>query len=228
MAVCIFPLARLVSFMIRPSPKGSRSASPALNLGLGGLVCLGLAAPVLNAQANDTLNSVCRSDPASIQAMLTDPLLADFFEMTCGPKALEDARRAMTPGQAQTMVTTNQPAFQDPAPANQNRSLIPPGLSEPKSNTTKPAIDPSLVEQPSPELTPKTKPTVPGAVFSKFRFEGRLAIEQEDLARAVTPLMGQSITRERLTYLTQVLAKTYREQGWLPSTFLIKTSPKGL
>lgn len=220
MAVCISPLARLVSLMVRPSSKGSLSASPALNLGLGGLLSLGLAAPVLNAQANDTLSSVCRSDPASIQAMLTDPLLADFFEMTCGPQAVEAARQAMAAGQTQAMATTNQPAFQDPAPANQNRSLIPPGLSEPKSNTTKPAIDPSLVEQPSPELAPKTKPTVPGAVFSKFRFEGRLAIEQEDLARAVTPLMGKSITRERLTYLTQVLAKTYREQGWLVAIHL--------
>lgn len=36
------------------------------------------------ALAESRLASVCKSDPASIRAMLEDPLLADFFEMTCG------------------------------------------------------------------------------------------------------------------------------------------------
>jgi hemolysin activation/secretion protein len=191
----------------------------------GTALCLRLLFPVSlatlssSALANDTLNSVCRSDPASIQAMLADPLLADFFEMTCGPQALQAARQA-GPVNAQPEAAVSQPVFQDPSPANQNRAFIPQGLAEPEAQDTKPAIDASVVEQPSPELANKPRPAPPGAVFSKFRFEGRLAIGQEDLARAVTPLMGQSITRERLTYLTQVLAKTYREQGWLVAIHL--------
>lgn len=187
---------------------------------------LGLSAP-LSALANSPLASVCKSDPASIRAMLDDPLLADFFEMTCGASAVNAARQAPTGGARQPAGPFQEPraiqqpaTYPDPNPVNQNRPIPPELPSQAGPIETKPTLDPQLIDQPEPELQPEESTTKAQAVFQKFRFEGQIEIGQDDLARAIAPLMGKPITRERLIYLTQALAKTYRDLGWLVSIHL--------
>lgn len=177
------------------------------------------------ASVGSPLASVCQSDPVSIRAMLEDPLLADFFELTCGATAAKaaltnaaQAQQASAPLQGPG--TGQQPAYQDPSPANQNRPVDPEPPLQENSLQTKPALDPQLIDQPEPELPTETQKLKDRAVFSKFRFEGQIEIGQDALARAVAPLMEKPITRDRLIYLTQALAKTYRDLGWLVSIHL--------
>ena len=188
----------------------------------------GIAAPAV-VSAESKLASVCQSDPASIRAMLEDPLLADFFEMTCGPKALQAARAASTSKEGQPNLASAPVqgsaslVYQDPSPANQNRAVLPKSPLNPREAAEpKPALDPKLIDQPEPELESPAQGASAASqvVFSKFRFEGQIAITQDHLAWAVAPLMGQPITRERLQYLAQALAKTYRDLGWLVTIHL--------
>ena len=185
----------------------------------------GIAAPAV-VSAESKLASVCQSDPASIRAMLEDPLLADFFEMTCGAKAVDTALKAASQA-PQTAVNPQGPGspqgqltFQDPSPANQNRSVLPEIPARQMPAERKPALDPQLIDQPEPALVTDSQKPEGQAVFSKFRFEGQIQIGQDDLAGAVSPLMGKPITRDRLVQLTQALAKTYRDLGWLVSIHL--------
>ena len=186
---------------------------------------VGVAAPAV-VLAKSPLASVCQSDPASIRAMLEDPLLADFFEMTCGAKAVDTALKAASQA-PQPAIKSQGPAspqgqltYQDPSPANQNRSVLPEMPARQIPAEKKPALDPQLIDQPEPELLTEPQKPEAQAVFSKFRFEGQIQIERDDLAGAVAPLMGKPITRDRLVYLTQALAKTYRDLGWLVSIHL--------
>ena len=196
-------------------------------LGMAIAATLALTGAGRPAFAQSPLASVCQSDPASIKAMLEDPLLADFFEMTCGPQAAQAARQAASAGAGASMApmtdaaSKGMVAYQDPSPANQNRAVLPdmPAADHPLADT-KPALDPKLIDQPEPELEPEQQAPKAEAVFRKFRFEGQIEISQDDLARAVAPLMGKPVTRDRLVYLTQALAKTYRDLGWLVSIHL--------
>lgn len=157
-------------------------------------------------------------------------MLADFFELTCGLQAVNAAKKAAAPGnlgaKSESMHNAQvggMAAYQDPSPANQNRALLPEvPLASGESVEQKPALDPKLIDQPEPEIdaTSQSAPLDQPVVFSKFRFEGQLEIGHEHLARAVAPLMGQPINRERLIYLTQALAKTYRDLGWLVTIHL--------
>lgn len=181
------------------------------------------------AWAQSPLTSVCKSDPASIKAMLEDPLLAEFFELTCGSQIIKstDATPSGEPilGSEKTVDVSavGMPAYQDPSPANQNRTAlgeVP--FATGKRAEQKPALDSELIDQPDPQIetsSQSAQETNP-VVFSKFRFEGQLEIGHDHLARAVAPLMGKPINRERLIYLTQALARTYRDLGWLVSIHL--------
>ena len=122
----------------------------------------GIAAPAV-VSAESKLASVCQSDPASIRAMLEDPLLADFFEMTCGAKAVDTALKAASQA-PQTAVNPQGPGspqgqltFQDPSPANQNRSVLPqmPARQMPAERNA--ALDPQLIDQPEPALVTESQ-----------------------------------------------------------------------
>ena len=98
--------------------------------------------------------------------------------MTCGAKAVDTALKAASqatqpaiesqgPGPPQGQLT-----YQDPSPANQNRSFLPEMPARQIPAEKKPALDPQLIDQPEPELLTEPQKPEAKAVFSKFRFEG--------------------------------------------------------
>lgn len=183
---------------------------------MGSIIFLVLAS-LGRTYAESPLQSVCNSDPASIRAMLDDPLLADFFEMTCGSKATEAARSS----QRLPSVAKGVPTFKEPVPANQNRAREPAEAAGAyPTEAIRPAIDVSVIEQPSPELASGKQQVGTAAVFTKFRLEGNLVIDKQSIARALEPLVGEPITRNRLGQLTQLLARAYRDEGWLVTIHL--------
>lgn len=170
---------------------------------------LGLLGPAsAKASAPDNpLESICKSSPASLQALKEDPLLSTFFQSTCG-KTLEEAIRQSTPiAQAET-----------PPPLNRDDNRL--KLQSPEPAAPRLEIDPSIGQ-----ATRSAQPTVvpqreTGVVIQEIELRGVSIQTSSGLNSLLKPYIGTPMAMESLDQLTQTIHAWYRAQGWLARAVL--------
>lgn len=150
----------------------------------------------------NSLDSICRSSQASLQALKDDLLLSSFFRATCG-RTLEEAL-----GQAI-------PVAQFDAPAPLSRDENRPRLNSPEPSSPRLELDESL-DRPSrgPREAP-TKSTETNLVIREIELRGVSIPSSNGLYSTLKPYIGQRVATDLLDKMTQEIHAWYRLQGWL-------------
>lgn len=172
-----------------------------------------LAAPMsiwAQSRTDDALGSICSSGAASLRALQADPLLSNFFEVTCGksieaaigsppPLASPSTQKAVPRGE------DNSPVISAPAP-QAPEIQIDSRLSAPK------ALPPQLMERPSAASD--------SPMFRRIELQGVTVATPDEIQPLLQGFVGKPITLESLDQLTQAIQTWYRAQGWLARTLL--------
>lgn len=196
---------------LHPIPVPKRPELP-FCLGRLGLLCLallGFLGPASSeASAPDNpLESICKSSPASLQALKEDPLLSTFFQSTCG-KTLEEAIRQSTP------------IAQAEAPPLLNRDDNRPKLNSPEPAAPRLEIDPRIGQTPRPAQPTVVPQRETGIVIREIELRGVSIQTSSEFNSLLKPYIGAPMAMESLDQLTQTIHAWYRAQGWLARAVL--------
>ena len=157
-----------------------------------------------------TLGSICNSGPASLRSLQTDPLLSNFFELTCGKtidEALGSTPLMVIPPSKPTTVRT-----EDNGPV----------VTAPLPKVPEVRIDPRLTSPSKPPSeTMEQQPTVDGTpMFRQIELQGVHASSRDQLEPLLRSFIGKPISLGSLDQLTQAIQTWYRGQGMLARTLL--------
>jgi hemolysin activation/secretion protein len=176
------------------------------------LSLLACSAPMtLMAQQPDSpLASICNSGRASLQSLQSDPLLSQFFEVTCGKTlqaALQDAS-----------VTPSAPLPSPPVAAKTDDNG--PVMSSPMPQAPALRVDPGVARQPSESKIVEPPTPQQSLVFKEIELRGVTVAAPDALKASLQEFIGKPITLVNLDKLTQSIQTWYRAQGYLARTLL--------